>query len=61
MNKADFVKFKKDIIVICDYLSIDEKRHFEEMDKPKNHIWRYINRVKKRLRSPGEGNEFIEK
>ena len=49
MNKTELGKLKKDMIVICDYLSPDEKRHYEESDRPQDHIWRYIKRVKQVL------------
>jgi len=48
MNKRNFDKLKKDIIVICDYLA-EEKKHYEESNRPQNHIWRYVKRVKQRL------------
>jgi hypothetical protein len=40
----------KDIKKLCNYLAYDEKKDWEELDKPKNHIWVTISRIKKYLK-----------
>jgi hypothetical protein len=49
MDKPKLTELRKDIAIICDYLEVDEKRHFEENERPRNHIWRNIKRVKQWL------------
>lgn len=39
----------KDVIILIEYLAEDEKKHFEEMGRPKNHIWHCIQRLQKRF------------
>ena len=50
IDKIELTKFRKDIDVICDYLELDEKKHYEESGQPQNHIWCYIKRVKQWLK-----------
>jgi len=50
MNKKTFGKLKKDIAVICDYLG-EEKKHYEESGRPRNHIWCYIRRTREWLKT----------
>lgn len=45
MDNSKLNKLRKDLGTICDYL-YEEEKHYEENDKPLNHIWRYIKRVK---------------
>lgn len=49
MNKTEFDKARKDIVVICDYLA-EERKHYEESNRPQNHIWRHVKRVKQWLK-----------
>ncbi|MDP8230033.1 MAG: hypothetical protein P9L93_02900 [Candidatus Gorgyraea atricola] len=49
MNKRNLGKLKRDIIVMCDYLW-EEEKHYEESDKPKDHIWRYVKRIRQELK-----------
>lgn len=51
MNKTRYGKLKKDIAAICDYLVVDEKRHYEESGRPKDHIWRCIKKVQQWVNS----------
>ncbi len=37
----------KDVQLVVDYLYDDEKRHFEELGKPRQHIFRALERLKK--------------
>jgi hypothetical protein len=48
MNKTEFIKVRKDIAVMCDYLA-EEKKHYEESDCPRNHIWCHVKRVRQLL------------
>lgn len=50
MSTTELSKLQKDITMICDYLERDEKRHYEESDRPKDHIWCYIKRTRQWLR-----------
>lgn len=36
----------RSIALMCAYLDEDEHSHWEECGKPKDHIWREVNRVK---------------
>jgi hypothetical protein len=49
MNKTKPGKLQKDIAVICDYLELDENRHYEESGRPKDHIWLYVKRIQRWL------------
>jgi hypothetical protein len=46
----DEPKFKKDIAVICNYLH-EEKKHYEESGKPGDHIWCYVRRMQRWLKT----------
>jgi len=48
MDKVKSRKLYKDIIVICDYLK-EEKKHYEESGRPKEHIWLHIKRIRQWL------------
>ena len=37
----------KDVRLVVDYLYRDEMRHFEESGKPKRHIFRVLERLRK--------------
>jgi len=37
----------KDVRVVVDYLYEDEKHHFEETGKPRRHIFRTLERLRK--------------
>lgn len=43
---------KEEIEKILDYVYEDEERHYSESDKPKDHIFNTIKRVKDWLASP---------
>lgn len=49
MDKVKFNTLQKDITLVCDYLEVDEKRHYEESDRPKNHIWSSVKRIRQWL------------
>jgi len=49
MNKTKPSKLQKEIAVICDYLVVDEKRHYEESGRPKDHIWLHVKRIQRWL------------
>lgn len=44
-------EIKKHIENLIDYLYDDEKRHFEESDKPRKHIFRDVQKVKTWLKN----------
>jgi hypothetical protein len=52
---AEFVwldeEAKNDLKVICDYLELNEKKHYSESRYPKDHIWRNVKRIKKLLKN----------
>lgn len=50
MKNTKFDEIRNDIALICDYLAVDEKRHYEESGRPKNHIWCYIRRTRQWLK-----------
>jgi hypothetical protein len=50
MDKTNLSKLMKDITVLCDYLEVDEKKHYEESGWPRNHIWCYVKRIKQWLK-----------
>ncbi len=37
----------KDVRLVVDYLYRDERRHFEESGKPREHIFRVLERLRK--------------
>ena len=37
----------KDVRLVVDYLYRDEKRHFEESGRPREHIFRVVERLRK--------------
>jgi len=43
-----------DIAIICDYLHHDEKKHYEEYNRPQAHIWHRIKRVERWLKQLNE-------
>ena len=49
MNNIEFDELQKDIAEICDYLYHEEKKHYEESNRPRNHIWCHVKRVKQWL------------
>jgi|GEM_PF-7095246 len=51
MNKIRLAKLHGDINIVCDYLAYDEKKHYEESGRPKDHIWSNIKRIRKWLRA----------
>jgi hypothetical protein len=53
MDKVKFDTLQKDITLICDYLEVDEKKHYEESGRPKDHIWCYVKRTKQWLKNNG--------
>lgn len=48
----------KDVRLVVDYLYQDERRHFEESGKPREHIYRVIERLRKCTGNPGTQNPF---
>lgn len=42
---------KKDIKSVVDYLWKDEKRHYQESEKPKGHIFLKLKALKKELKT----------
>jgi hypothetical protein len=45
------ITHKRDVAVICRYLERDEKRHYEESGRPRDHIWCCIRSLKRWLRN----------
>jgi hypothetical protein len=46
MNGMDKeTQIESDIRKICEYLHYDEEKHWKECGKPKQHIWKRIERV----------------
>jgi hypothetical protein len=49
MDKVKLNTLQKDITLICDYLEVDEKRHYEESGRPRNHIWCRVKKARQWL------------
>lgn len=51
----------EDVQLVVDYLYDDEKRHFEELGKPKRHIFRTLERLRKYAESYNavSGNRWL--
>lgn len=45
-------QFEQDLTVITDYLLENEEKHWEENDRPENHIYSYALRVRQALDKP---------
>ena len=53
MDKTKLSKLQKDVTVICDYLW-EEKKHYEESGRPRDHVWCCVRRMGQWLKTVGE-------
>ena len=42
-------RLREDIISVVDYLWHDEEKHYEEVDRPRNHIFMVLKRLAKEI------------